>query len=71
MKEINCPNHNEVTIETMRQMCDIYWDYLKDLKEINLIIVYNLDLDLSFIYRYCSKYFSGNIAILDRFKSLR
>ena len=49
----------------------MYWEYLKGLKEFNLIIIYNLDMDLSFIYRYCSKNFPGNVAILDRFKSLR
>lgn len=71
MKEINCPNYESIIIETMREMCDLYWDYLKDLKEINLVIIYNLDLDLSFIYRYCSKNFPGNIVMLDKFKSLR
>ena len=52
-------------------MCELYWEYLTSLREVNLIIIYNLDMDLSFIYRYWAKYFSNNLAILDRFKSLR
>jgi hypothetical protein len=71
MREVSCPMHEEIPIEVMREMCDLYWDYLKGLKELNLVIIYNLDLDLSFIYRYCAAHFPGNVAILDRFKSLR
>ena len=33
-------------------MCELYWDYLSGLKEFNLIIINNLDMDLSFIYKY-------------------
>jgi len=71
MRNINCPNYEEIAIESMREMCNLYWEYLRELKEFNLITIYNLDLDLSFIYKYCAKNFSGNIAILDRLKSLR
>lgn len=28
-------------------------------------------MDLSFIYRFCAKNFSGNMSVLDKFKSLR
>ena len=71
MKDIECPNYQQVSIESMRQMCQLYWEYLRGLKQINLVIVYNLDLDLSFIYKYCNKNFTANLGLLDKFKSLR
>ena len=71
MKDIDCPNYDSIILETMREMCELYWQYLKKLKEINLIIIYNLDLDLSFIYKFCSKHFKDNMNLLQKFKSLR
>jgi len=55
----------------MREMCELFWEYLGQLKEVNLVVIYNLDLDLSFIYKYCNKHFTANLGLLDKFKSLR
>jgi hypothetical protein len=71
MRQVDCPNYEAIIIETMREMCELYWGYLKGLKEINLVVIYNLDLDLSFIYRFCAQNYSKNPGVLDKFKSLR
>ena len=55
----------------MREMCELYWNYLKSLKEVNLIIIHNLNLDLSFIYKFCNEHFKDLAGIFDKFRSLR
>lgn len=71
MKQIKCPNYESIIIETMREMCELYWNYLKSLKEVNLIIIHNLNLDLSFIYKFCNQNFKDLNGIFDKFRSLR
>ena len=56
----------------MKMIRELFWQYLKGIKEINLVIIHNLDIDLSFIYKFCHKHFVGITAgMLDQFKSLR
>jgi hypothetical protein len=47
-----------------------YWQYFEDCREYTLITVYNLDIDLLFIYKFITKFFPFYPELGGKLKSL-
>ena len=51
-------------------IAQIYWEYFEECKEFNLITIYNLDLDLMFIFKFLNRNFPFYPQLQDKFKGL-
>ncbi len=59
MKEIRSTFVEEILYSVVTYIVYFYWEYLKELREFSLITIHNLNLDLTFIYRFIGMHLSA------------
>jgi hypothetical protein len=57
MRRANYASHEEMAYFWVGYISQSYWQCFEECKEYTLLTVFNLDLDLLFIYKFITKYF--------------
>ncbi len=71
MRDEGSQYHDTIVTVLIDHVNELYWSYFQSLDEITLLTIYNLDLDLMYLYKYCAKNLSGYPRCKDSLKSLQ
>ena len=71
IREKNNSLHEELIYASVSHISKMYWEYLSECSEFNLLTLYNLERDLLFIYRFCGKHFSRYKDVVEKMRSLQ